>query len=415
MTVLRLGLWLVGSDEWIGGVYYIHNLVRALRTLPRDEQPEIVLTFQSGTERKHYEEIEPLVTLLPYASKKVISFAPSLGHRAKQLLSRRPFILSLAHSAKQFFGGNQYRALGQALGNTHVSLLFPCRNSMGTNFPIPWLGWAWDFQHKHYPEFFSRYECQHRDEAFERLATDARLIVTSSNSALADFNRFFPGHDHKLRVLHFTTVPVPTWHEADVLQSWQKFDLPARYLMLPNQFWVHKNHRVVFEAVRLLVERDLDINLVCTGNTDDYRNPGYFEQLCNYIKTHELVNRIRILGLIPRSDQIQVMRGAMAVIQPSLFEGWSTVVEDARALGKRQFLSDIQVHLEQNPPNAVYFSHCSPEALADVIATAWDTLSPGPCLSDEQAALAAQDKLVTGYARTFLRIARELVDTTDGV
>jgi hypothetical protein len=105
----------------------------------------------------------------------------------------------------------------------------------------------------------------------------------------------------------------------------------------------------------------------------------------------------------------------MAVVQPSLFEGWSTVVEDARALGKRQFLSDIQVHVEQNPPNAVYFSPHSPEALARVIETAWDTLSPGPCLSDEQAALAAQDKLVTAYARTFLRIAQELVDMTDGV
>lgn len=413
--MLKLGLRLIGSDEWIGGVYYIHNLVRALRSLPRDEQPEIALTLPSGTERKYYEEIEPLAELLPYGSNKIIPLAPSLSHRVTQLLNRNRFILSLAISAKQFLGGNPYRALKQALSNAHVSVLFPCTNSMGTTFAIPWLGWAWDFQHKHLPELFSKYECRRRDEIFARLATDAPLIVVSSHNALADFNQFFPGQSHKLRVLHFTTAPVPAWYEADVLQSWQKFDLPARYLMLPNQFWVHKNHHVVFEAVKLLVERGLDMNLVCTGGTGDYRNPGHFKQLCNYIKTNDLGKRIRILGLIPRYDQIEVMRGAMAVVQPSLFEGWSTVVEDARALGKRQFLSDIQVHREQNPPNAVYFSPCSPEALADVIAAAWDSLSPGPCLSDEQAALAAQDKVVAEYARTFLRIAQELVDMTEGV
>lgn len=413
--MLKVGLRVIGADEWIGGLYYIHNLVRALRTLPGNEQPEIVLAFQAGTERKHYEEIEPLVELLPYASSKVSSVAPSLTHRAKQLLKHNRLILSLATSARQFLGGNPYRALEQALSNAHVSLVFPCTDSMGTDFRVPWLAWAWDFQHKHYPDFFSRYECQRRDQTFARLATDARLIVTSSNNALADFDRFFPGQNHKLRVLHFTTVAMPAWYERDVAQTCRKFDLPARYLMLPNQFWVHKNHRVAFEAIKILIERGLDVNLVCTGGTADYRHPGHFEQLCNYIKTHDLGDRIRILGLIPRYDQIQVMRGAMAVVQPSLFEGWSTVVEDARALGKRQFLSDIQVHVEQNPPNGVYFSPHSPEALARVIETAWDTLSPGPCLSDEQAALAAQDKLVTAYARTFLRIAQELVDMTDGV
>jgi len=413
--MLKVGLQVIGADEWIGGVYYIHNLVRALRSLPGDEEPGIVLAFQSGTERKHYEEIEPLVELLPYGSSRIVPLVPSLSHRVKQLLNRNEFILSLAVSARRFVGGNRYRALEQALTNAHVSLLFPCTDSMGTRFRLPWLAWAWDFQHKHYPEFFSKYECRQRDRAFARLATDARLIVTSSNSALADFDRFFPGQHHKLRVLHFRTVPMPVWYEGNVLESWRKFDLPARYLMLPNQFWVHKNHRVVFEAVKLLLERGLDINLVCTGGTADYRNPGHFEQLCDYIKTHDLRNRIRILGLIPRYDQIQVMRGATAVVQPSLFEGWSTVVEDARTLGKRQFLSDIQVHREQDPPNAAYFNPANAEALATVVAAAWDTLLPGPCLSDEQAALAAQNELVTAYGRSFLRIAQELVDVAAGV
>jgi hypothetical protein len=39
-----------------------------------------------------------------------------------------------------------------------------------------------------------------------------------------------------------------------------------------------------------------------------------------------------------------------------LFEGWSTVVEDAKSLNKFIFLSDIPVHREQNPLNVCYFN-----------------------------------------------------------
>jgi hypothetical protein len=41
------------------------------------------------------------------------------------------------------------------------------------------------------------------------------------------------------------------------------------------------------------------------------------------------------------------MKHAQAIIQPSLFEGWSTVVEDAKAMNQTIILSDLRVHKEQ--------------------------------------------------------------------
>ena len=102
------------------------------------------------------------------------------------------------------------------------------------------------------------------------------------------------------------------------------------------------------------------------------------------------------------------MRGAAAVVQPSLFEGWSTVVEDARALGKRVFLSDIPVHREQRPAGAVYFDPHRPEVLADEIARTWDALPDGPALDEDRCALADQRERVARYADDYLAIADEL-------
>lgn len=407
---MKVGLLNIGSDTWIAGVYYISNLIRALRILPECEQPDIFLIFTSEVERKYYEDIEDLVCILPhYRPGRPVSLGSKIRLTFKQLLDKHIFKLSQDYRPNQCLRDNKDTDLERSLGKKGISLIFPCMKSLGPNFGTPWLAWVWDFQHKYYPELFSNEECQERDLVFSRIAVDSRLIVASSHTVLADFDRFVPGYAQKLRVLHFHTVPLASWYAADAIQTCRQFNLPTRYLMLPNQFWVHKNHQVAFQALRILLDRGKDAHLVCTGHTNDYRQPEYFQNLCDYMKIHNLESRIRILGLIPRHEQIQIMRGAMAIVQPSLFEGWSTVVEDSRALGKRIFLSLLPVHLEQNPPGSVYFNPRSPEMLAEEIGKVWDALVPGPCLVEEQSALAEQKKLVSEYARTFLYIAQELL------
>ena len=70
------------------------------------------------------------------------------------------------------------------------------------------------------------------------------------------------------------------------------------------------------------------------------------------------------------------MKKSYAIVQPSLFEGWSTVVEDAKCLNKFIFLSNLNVHLEQNPRNVSYFDPRDESDLVDkllnVIPTAFE-------------------------------------------
>ena len=67
-------------------------------------------------------------------------------------------------------------------------------------------------------------------------------------------------------------------------------------------------------------------------------------------------DEIYFLGFIDRIDQLVLMENAMAIIQPSLFEGWSTVVEDAKALNQTLIVSDIPVHKEQLKDKGNYFA-----------------------------------------------------------
>src|SRR4029453_6473755 len=124
----------------------------------------------------------------------------------------------------------------------------------------------------------------------------------------------------------------------------------------------------LFRAVQLLRERGIDdAVLVCTGFAHDYRFPNHAAELRKFLTTHRFEAAVRVLGLIPRHDQVQLMRAAAAIVQPSLFEGWSAVLEECRSLGKPVFASDIPMHREQRTERMHLFTPTSADALTDLL------------------------------------------------
>ena len=65
-------------------------------------------------------------------------------------------------------------------------------------------------------------------------------------------------------------------------------------------------------------------------------------------------------------DVFALIKFSKAVINPSLFEGWSSTVEECKSVGKNMILSDLDVHKEQYP-NAVFFKRDSIESLKEVL------------------------------------------------
>ena len=77
-------------------------------------------------------------------------------------------------------------------------------------------------------------------------------------------------------------------------------------------------------------------------------------------------NNIRLLGSVDHALVKAMMICANALLNPSLFEGWSTTVEEAKAVGTPMLLSDLHVHREQ-APGACFFEVDDPLALATAI------------------------------------------------
>ena len=383
-----------GERQWIAGSVYISNLLRARVLLPDEERIAVCLVLPCTSQPADLKELGA-----GHCTARYFAFRATDSLRQKLSAAKQ----SLRH-------GKWPRSLEGTLAWEKAKVVFPVRASFGRKFPVPWIGWIPDFQHKRLPHFFSEEELRRRDEGFQELVNDADHVVVSSEDARSDLLRWFPTKPERVSAFPFVSVSDDQWYKEEPSRIAAKFQLPEKFLIFPSQFWIHKNHRVLFEAIRMLRDKGLnDICLVSTGQTNDYRNPEYFASLQKLLDQNGLHAHVRILGLLPRDIQIQLFRRAVAVVQPSLFEGWSALVEDARTLGKPIYVSDIPVHREQRPFKAVFFHPDRPDELTELVARDWPGLKPGPDLAKEDEARSEMRRRALSFARLFLQIVQRTI------
>lgn len=392
MTAARhIGLLMQGGAGWMGGSEYIKNLAQAIAAAEREQPTGARLSLLTGhpldeTMRREI-GVENIITLPP---------------RRRGLMSR--------------WLRNGNRALAGAVAAAQIDFLYPLtydnEHNLGVRFPLPasiggarWAGWIPDFQHRELPDLFPPAEIAKRDRGIGQLAEHAEVIVFSSEASAADYRRYYPHARARAEVLRFCTSPVAAWSEGDPAAVQAAYHLPDRFFLISNQLWKHKNHLLVLDALALLGERGVRPHVVCTGQPSDFRDKNHLNVVLQRIHERGVGAQVALLGLVTRDAQIQLMRRAMAVVQPSLCEGWSTVVEDSRLLGKIVVLSDLAVHREQNPPGARFFDRTSAASLADALADTWASGQPGPDLRREAEAKETASRAQLAFGKRFMEIA----------
>ena len=343
----RVGLIFRYSEAVNAGlIHYGLSIINALKYLPDHQKPYLVIFH---TDSIPLEKIKSLD--YPYIEYYLIP------HECYQVLPKTDRFSRLVNRFSYKF--IKKPLLCQGVPRGYVDCLFPCYGDLPYFEAIDHkIYWIVDFNAYYFPEHYS-------PESLERFkATDLKItqqavpLVVSSEAVKADLNRFYPQHQNQVHVLRFTCLPQYLGEETVNPEAiLAKYGVQEPYFISPNQFWPHKNHRVVLEAVRDLAiqEPELDFQVIFTGKTQVSRGEGYFESLQDFVAQHHLERHIKFLGLIDRNDQMILIRKAHAVIQPSLFEGWSTLVEEAKALNKYLIVSDLPIHREQVTKNHNFF------------------------------------------------------------
>lgn len=346
--MIRVGFILNFQDQsWIGGINYYHSLIDAVMSLPgRKIEPVIITGNRSEISfLKDYPDIEIVRTKMfdkPWSFARVIP---------KKLLS--------------------YDLILEQLFKKHHIDILSHSNFIFHDASIPTVEWIPDFQHKHLPKLFSENELKSRDKIHEKICRLCSCVIFSSSNAKQDAEEYYPAYKSKYEILHFVPATVDLKKVTDINILNKKYHVSEPYFLIPNQFWAHKNHKVVIEALNILYREKKRVSVICTGNTHDYRNPEYYKSLMEFASESGILDNFTILGIVPYTDLMGLMMHSVSLINPSLFEGWSSTVEEAKSLGLPIILSDIPVHREQNPDGGIYFYPRDAEALAQIMWELW--------------------------------------------
>ena len=341
----KIGILFTHNENWIGGTYYLLNLISSFKVLNEKDKPEIIIISKKQEDFEvakstNYPYLKYLNFQIPYNfyQRVVFRFFPDY--------SRRNF--------KTYFSPNQFDTV---FPYTYIEELKKIPHKVY---------WYPDFQEYYFPDFFTPEEIVLRKKMQHDVAESKNVLILSSESALNDFLIFHPNYVCKPKIVNFA-VTHPAYTHLNISDLKIKFGIDRDYFISPNQFWQHKNHLTILKAIKQLKQQHENVLLVFTGKEYDYRNPTYTDDLKKFVEENDLATQVLFLGFIDRAEQLQLMKHAKAIIQPSLFEGWSTVVEDAKAMDQYVIASDINVHRDQLKKNATFFSPTNEAELADSI------------------------------------------------
>jgi glycosyltransferase involved in cell wall biosynthesis len=390
--MIRAGFTMIGGRNWTGGSQYLLNLLRVVTTrCPDRVKPVLFLGDDLATA-----EMQPFHDLR--GVEVVVSRAFRQGRRLASLLQT----LTIGRDA----------VIEAEFSRHHIDVVFEAAQFFGRNLGRPAVAWIPDFQHRLLRHLFPFGAFWKRELGFRAQINANRTIMLSSEDSRRLCEQLYPQTRGRSAAVRFAVDAQPGISLEGARAVAEFYGLPQHFFFLPNQFWQHKNHGVVVAALeKLRREGRTDITVAASGNTRDPRNPTHFEDLMSRVRRSNLDTQFRVLGMIPREHLLSLMLASTAVINPSLFEGWSTTVEEAKSLGVPLILSDLEVHREQAPADATFFSRESPDSLAHVLSE-FKPLDLHQRARRAHAAAAATEVRLAEFANQFATILESAAGTS---
>ncbi len=180
------------------------------------------------------------------------------------------------------------------------------------------------------------YACQHAD-----------VIIAISQQTKSDIVNFLNIDENKIKVVYQGCHALfqKTLDENVKQAVRQKFRLPKKFLLAVGTIEERKNILTVIKAIQPLKH----VHLVMVGKEKDYA-----ESVFNYIKAHNLSNRIHHLKEVKLDELCAIYQLALIFVYPSLFEGFGIPIIEALFSGVPVITSEGSCFAEAGGPSSIY-------------------------------------------------------------
>src|SRR5262245_1826794 len=259
-------------------------------------------------------------------------------------------------------------------------MVYPAPTTLSFETEIPYVMAIHDLQHRLQPEFpevSADGEWQRREYLFRNACRYATLAIADSEVGKEDILEFYGPYGitpDKVKVLPFIPATYLTSHisETERQRVRAAYDLPDRYLFYPAQFWPHKNHFRLVQALGILrQEYRWEVPIVFCGSHEGEVRERMFKEVIALSANLGLGQCVRFLGYVPDRDMSGLYAGAGALVMPTFFGPTNIPVLEAWRFGCPVLTSDIRGIREQAGDAAVLVDPRSIESIAEGIHRLW--------------------------------------------
>jgi glycosyltransferase involved in cell wall biosynthesis len=365
----KIGLFLESLPNHGGSFQYDIAILDAVASLPADKYRVTVLF------------LDPVWVdyLNGYNVEKVCLNPPSsfiekalnkIGSKLEQYLQKSGFTVGLWRKISRFFN---------PLAGTIISLkcslwIFPSQNSWVYRINVPSIVSIHDLMHRYerrFPEVSADGEFESREFRYSNICRFTEGILVDSELGKKHVNESYGLSLEKIHALPY--IPPRYVLEAQELtpqakkEFESKYRLPENYIFYPAQFWLHKNHRRLMEAVCQVKQEYPDISLLLAGSLE---KNGY-EMVCKLVDELGLQKNMVFMGYVPDEDIPEFYRRARALVMPTFFGPTNIPPLEAFVLGCPVAISGTYGMREQSGDAAIYFNPESVEEIADCVRRLW--------------------------------------------
>ncbi|HET6497861.1 MAG TPA: glycosyltransferase family 1 protein, partial [Coriobacteriia bacterium] len=254
-------------------------------------------------------------------------------------------------------------------------LVFTVESDIAFRTGLPYVVSIHDLQHRQQPglpEFSHESDWERREYRMRNSIANAAVVLVDSDMGKQDLLEHYgdTGIDPEY-VMPFRSSPahylsaVPT--DAEIAAVRKRYSLPDRYLFYPAQFWPHKNHRRIIEALGLLADDGMRPHLVLAGSASGRLRHQTFLDVMRTASHLGVAEQVHYLGYVPDDDMKALYSRAETLVMPTFFGTTNIPVIEAWHFDCPVVTSDLRGLREQVDGAAVLVDPSSAPSIADGI------------------------------------------------
>lgn len=223
----------------------------------------------------------------------------------------------------------------------------------------------WDLCHRDLPEFpevnnFREFE--NRELLYNYAPKKAIAVITDSELGRENcIRRYTLDAD---RVFAASFLPSLNISKTKFIDIREKYNIIGEYIFYPAQFWSHKNHIYIIDAISDLKREGVLLHVVFSGS-----DKGNLQYVLDYAKKMNVYDLVKYIGFAPNEEIFYLYKQSLALVMPSYFGPTNIPPLEAFAIGTPVIYSNLLGLREQVADAALLCDLRNPKSLVEHLKT----------------------------------------------